>query len=66
MECFNGATLFQTWKYATALRKSTKTYRLQWSHAFSNVEINRFDRNRSDENSFNGATLFQTWKYNLN
>ena len=60
---FNGATPFQTWKFLGLWRLRSGRHRLQWGHAFSDVEIPRRSRSRrSVLHGFNGATPFQTWK----
>jgi len=63
LECFNGATFFQTWKSAAHTGKWTATLSLQWSHVFSNVEMAMIASHADVTlDGFNGATFFQTWK----
>ncbi len=61
-ESFNGATLFQTWKYVQVSNEAFSAKRFNGATLFQTWKFGRTADNLSLENSFNGATLFQTWK----
>ena len=58
-----GPRLFRRGNSSTAPPAATMGDPLQWGHAFSDVEISDFRRERwRHVICFNGATPFQTWK----